>query len=77
MMFFGDVSRDTSRIIRPDVSLEMSRNVAEKHYDSKHDKLTNSMNTIESTNTNIFKNIYAETSKVAREIFQKKRCVIN
>ena len=30
------------------------------------------MNTAESTNTNILKKVYAETSKVACEIFQKK-----
>ena len=54
----------------------ISRNDAEKHYDSRHNKLTNSMNTTESTNTNIFKKVYAETSKVACEIFQK-RCLIN
>ena len=29
------------------------------------------MNTTESTDTNIFKKVYAETSKVACEIFQK------
>ena len=28
---------------------------AEKHYDSRHDKLRNNMDTTESTNTNIFK----------------------
>ena len=32
----------------------MLRNVAEKHYDSRHDKLRNNMDTTESTNTNIF-----------------------
>ena len=39
----------------PDDGRSISRNVAEKHYDSTHDKLKNSMNTTESTNTNIFK----------------------
>ena len=33
----------------------ISRNVAEKHYDSRHDKLRNNMDTTESTNTNISK----------------------
>ena len=39
----------------PDDGRGISRNVAEKHYDSRHDKLKNSMNTTESTNTNILK----------------------
>ena len=39
----------------PDDGRSMSRIVAEKHYDSRHDKLKNSMNITESTNTNIFK----------------------
>ena len=39
----------------PDVGRSVSRKVAEKHYDSRHDKLENSMNTIETTNTNLFK----------------------
>ena len=33
------------------------------------------MNTTESTNTNMFKKVYAETSKVACEIFQKRRVI--
>ena len=41
--------------ILPDDGRSISRNIAEKHYDSRHDKLKNSMNTIESTNTNLFK----------------------
>ena len=40
----------------PDDGRSISRNVAEKH-DSRHDKLKNSINTTESTNTNIFKMI--------------------
>ena len=39
----------------PDDGRSISRNVAEKHNDSRHDKLKNNMNTTESTNTNIFK----------------------
>ena len=39
----------------PDDGRSISRNVAEKHYDSRHDKLRNNMDTTESTNTNIFK----------------------
>ena len=39
----------------PDDGRSISRNVAEKHYDSRHDKLKNSMNKTESTITNIFK----------------------
>ena len=39
----------------PDDERSISRNVAEKHYDSRHDKLRNNMDTTESTNTNIFK----------------------
>ena len=39
----------------PDDGRSISRNVAEKHYDSRHYKLKNSMNTTESTNTNVFK----------------------
>ena len=38
----------------PDDGRSISRNVAEKHYDSRHDKLRNNMDTTESTNTNIF-----------------------
>ena len=41
----------------PDDGRSISRNVAEKHYDSRHDKLKNNMNTTESTNTNIFKKL--------------------
>ena len=43
----------------PDNGRSISRNAAEKHYDSRHDKLKNSMNTTESTNVNtyIFKTI--------------------
>ena len=33
------------------------------------------MNTTETTNTNIFEKVYAETSKVACEIFQKIRVI--
>ena len=39
----------------PDDGRSISRNVAEKHYDSRHDKLRNNMDTTESTNTNLFK----------------------
>ena len=39
----------------PDGGRNISRNVAGKHYDSRHDKLKNSINTTEPTNTNIFK----------------------
>ena len=39
---------------KSDDGRSISRNVAEKHYDSRHDKLKNSMNTTESTNTNVF-----------------------
>ena len=39
----------------PDDGRSISQNVAEKHYDSRHDKLRNNMDTTESTNTNIFK----------------------
>ena len=45
----------TSLHTLPDDGRSISRNVAEKHYDSRHDKLKNSMNTTESTNTNIFR----------------------
>ena len=47
----------------PDDGRSISRNVAEKHYDSRHDKLRNNMDTTESTNTNIFK-IYFLVSKI-------------
>ena len=39
----------------PDDGRSISRNVAKKQYDSRHDKLRNNMDTTESTNTNIFK----------------------
>ena len=42
----------------PDDGRSISRNVTEKHYDSRHDKLRNNMDTTESTNTNIFKMQY-------------------
>ena len=42
----------TPCLMMGEVSLETS---PKKHYDSRHDKLKNSMNTTESTNTNIFK----------------------
>ena len=40
----------------PDDERSISRIVAEKHFYSRQDELKNSMNTTESTNTNIFKN---------------------
>ena len=46
---------DTHSHTLPDDGRSISRNVAEKHYDSRHDKLRNNMDTTESTNTNIFK----------------------
>ena len=67
MMFFGDISRDTSPIIRPDDGRNISRNVVEKHLSLEmspkninimiQDMINseNSMNRTESTNTNIFK----------------------
>ena len=52
----------------PDDGRSISGNVAEKHYDSRHDKLKNSMNTTESTNTNIFKNKNVFIKDVADKI---------
>ena len=46
---------DTHSHTLPDDGRSISRNVAEKHNDSRHDKLRNNMDTTESTNTNIFK----------------------
>ena len=46
---------DTHSHTLPDDGRSISRNVAEKHYDSRRDKLRNNMDTTESTNTNIFK----------------------
>ena len=46
---------DTRSHTLPDDGRSISRNVAEKQYDSRHDKLRNNMDTTESTNTNIFK----------------------
>ena len=40
---------------KTDDGRSISRNVAEKYYDSRHDKLRKNMDTTESTNTNIFK----------------------
>ena len=48
----------------PDDGRSISRNVAEKHSDSRHDKLNDIMNTTESTNTNIFKIKSTESYKV-------------
>ena len=46
---------DTHSHTVPDDGRSISRNVAEKHYDSRHDQLRNNMNTTELTNTKIFK----------------------
>ena len=54
---------DTHSHTLPDDGRSISRNVGEKHYDSRHDKLRNNMDTTESTNTNIFKINLAYYSK--------------
>ena len=54
-----DLIPDTHSHTLPDDGRSISRNVAEKHYDSRPDKLRNNMDTTESTNTNIFKTVNA------------------